>query len=80
MVDLGAAMEGFTATAGVTSFYLSLWIRSVLCALFLLWAGWNVYGHVQCVQDKSHDLHDLPFCILRILLLCAAIVLLIFID
>jgi integrating conjugative element protein (TIGR03758 family) len=80
MAALDSAITGFASTAGVTAPHLSLLIRSILCGLFLLWAAWNIYGHMQLVQDQHLDLYDLPMSILRILLLCAWIILLIFVN
>lgn len=80
MVELDAVISGFASASGVTSIHLSLLIRSILCSTFLLWAAWNIYGHAQLVQDQHQDLHDLPMSILRILLLCALIILLIFVN
>lgn len=73
-------MNGFHSTAGVTPFELSLAIRIFLCALFLLWAAWNVYGQYQMVVTEKKDFHDLPMVLSRILFLCALVVILVFIK
>jgi integrating conjugative element protein (TIGR03758 family) len=70
----------FAASSGVTAAHLSLGIRSILGALFFLWAAWNIYGHTKLLQEQHVDIHDFPLVLLRILLLCAWVVLLIFIH
>ncbi len=77
MGNFDSLINGFTASAGVTATHLSLVIRSILCGAFLLWAAWVIYGHVQSVHYQEHDIHDLPMSMLRVLLLCAWIILLI---
>ena len=70
----------FAASSGVTADHLSLVIRSILCSLFLVWAAWNVYGHLKLIQMQSIDLEDFPMALLRILLVCAWVVMLIFLN
>lgn len=70
----------FAASSGVTATHLSLVIRSILGALFFLWAAWNVYGHTKLIHEHHHDIHDFPMVLLRILLLCAWVVIVIFIN
>ncbi len=77
MITLDSA---FIASSGVTATHLSLVIRSILCSLFLVWSAWNVYGHLKLIEMQSMDIHDFPIALLRILLLCAWIVLLIFLS
>lgn len=79
MVNPDGVINAFSVSTGVTPDHFSLVIRSILCALFLIWAGWNVYGQYQLVQTHALDIHDSPMAILRILFLCALMVILVFI-
>jgi len=77
MIALDSA---FIASSGVTEAHLSLVIRSILCGLFLLWAAWAVYGHLKLIEMQSMDVQDFPIALLRILLLCAWVVMLVFVS
>lgn len=72
-------MTPFQRAAGISAEQLSHFIRVVLCALFFIWAAWNVYGQLRLI-NQSHDVFEFPLSVLRILLLCALMVVLVFIP
>lgn len=74
------AEAAFEAAAGTTASHISLLIRTILYTLFMLWAAWNVYGQMQLIHDNTLDIHDLPMTMLRILLLCALMVVIVFVK
>ncbi|MEO8402577.1 MAG: DUF3262 family protein [Gammaproteobacteria bacterium] len=73
-------MNAFSAAAGVSLNQISLLVRTILSAIFLLWAAWNVYGQLQLMQNNALDIHDFPMSILRILFLCALMVIVVFVS
>lgn len=77
MMNVSAAFE---ASAGTSASHLSLLVRFSLCALFLFWAAWNIYGQIQLFHQNKLDIHDMPAVVLRILLLSAIIVILVFVK
>lgn len=79
-MDIQDALRVFEETAGISSSHLSLFMRTLICALFFLWAAWNVYGQIKIVQSQQHDIYDLPMAILRVLLLCSLMIILVFIN
>lgn len=76
---IGEAINAFELASGVSGNQMSFVIRSLLCAMFLLWAAWNIYGQFNLLQHHELDIHDLPLLILRVLLLCTLMVILVFI-
>jgi hypothetical protein len=68
----------FKNSAGISAFDLSVLIRTVLCALFLIWAAWIVYGQIKMIEKQ--DFNHLSNAILRILLLCSLMIILVFIQ
>lgn len=75
-----STIKAFEAASGVSPHHLSLYLRSVLCVSFFMWAAWNVYGLVRWVQNHSLDIHDMPLCLLRILFLTSLVVILVFVN
>lgn len=79
-VNENTALRVFQETAGISASHLSLSVRAILCTLFLLWAAWIIYGQIQVMQSKHHDIYELPVAILRVLLLCSLMVTLVFVK
>lgn len=79
MMGANDAMRAFESASGASGDHMSLVIRSLLCAIFLLWSAWNIYGQFNLVQHNELDIHDVPLVILRVLLLCTLMVVLVFI-
>lgn len=79
MINPNEPLSAFAIAAGTSTANLSLVIRTILCAIFFLWSAWNIHGQFKLVQNGELDIHDVPFTILRILLLCSLIVFLVFV-
>lgn len=77
MVAFEVQKAAFEAASGVSFAHLSLFIRGSIGVVFLLWAAWIVYGHVQRVQHDQSDAEEFVFSLLRLLLLCSLMVILI---
>lgn len=70
----------FEAASGSKPAQLSLFIRSFLCIIFMLWAAWSVYGHYRLLQDGRVEVADFPMMIVRILLICSLGIVLVFVN
>jgi integrating conjugative element protein (TIGR03758 family) len=79
-MNIQDAIQIFQSTSGISSSHLSLFVRSILCGSFLLWAAWNVYGQIKVMHTNHQDIYDLPVTILRVLLLCSLVIILIFVN
>jgi len=79
-MDIADAFSAFQTTAGVSPDKVSLYVRSILSAFFMVWAAWCIYGQIILVQNETIDIQDLPMSILRILFLCSLIVVLVFVN
>jgi integrating conjugative element protein (TIGR03758 family) len=72
--------EPFYTAAGASAQSINILIRSVLCTIFFMWAAWNVYGQMRLVQHGECNIHELSMGVFRIAILCALIVILIFVS
>jgi integrating conjugative element protein (TIGR03758 family) len=72
--------EAFYTAAGASAPAISIFIRSVLCAIFFMWSAWNVYGQMRLVQHGECNIHELSMGFFRIAILCALMVILIFVS
>lgn len=72
-------MTPFQHAAGLSADQLSHFIRVVLCTLFFIWASWNIYGQFRLV-NQGDDVFEFPISVLRILFLCALMVVLVFVP
>ena len=79
-MDIQSALNVFQETTSISSSNLSLFVRTTLCDLFLLWAAWNIHGQIKIIQSQQADVYDLPMTILRVLLLCSLMIILVFIN
>lgn len=68
------AILAFQTAAGVTPDEMSLWIRTLLFAMTLLWATWCVVGLTHRLRHHGFDELDIPLFLFRILL-CVVITL-----
>jgi integrating conjugative element protein (TIGR03758 family) len=74
---MGSALETFNAVSGASADQLSMIIRSILCALFLLWVAYSIYSQYRLVKVGELDISEMPLLILRRLLLCTVLIILI---
>ena len=73
-------MQAFQVAAGFSYSKLDVLIRSTILAIFFIWSSWCVYGQFKEFQSNAREIHELPMNILRILMLCAFVVILVFVH
>lgn len=70
----------FEQAAGVSTVSVSYTIRALFCAMFLIWGGWSIYGLLHLIHQDLIDPYDFPMTLLRIFCLCAAAIVLVFVN
>lgn len=79
MTILNNAMVTFQTASGVSADKMSLFIRSMLLAITLLWAGWCALGVIHSFRHSDIQDFDMSWLVIRILLIVTAMTILVFV-
>ncbi len=77
---MDSALTAFQTTAGISAADLSLLIRTMFVALFLIWSGWIVYQVFMSAAYDELNMHHLIQNIFRVLILCSLVTAVAFIN
>jgi integrating conjugative element protein (TIGR03758 family) len=73
-------IDAFHAASGSMPENISLFVRTVLCVLFFIWAAWVIHGQFKLFQAGELSIHDMPMTFVRALFLCSIMVILVFVK
>lgn len=79
MTLLNDALATFQAASGVSADKMSLFIRSILLAITLVWAGWCALGVIHSFRHSDVQDFDMGWHIMRIFLIVTAMTILVFV-